>query len=66
MLSKKLRERIRPFVEAKNPDDKNDPEIKAYVERTAKEADDLKLESFGVEVSVLMKSKSLVVYWLFA
>jgi len=49
-LSKKLIERIRPFVEAKNLDDKNDPETKAYVEKTAREAEDLKLESFGVEL----------------
>lgn len=53
MLSKKLIERIRPFVEATKPDDKNDPEVKAYVQRIKTEADDLKLESFGVEVRLL-------------
>lgn len=50
MLSKKLVERIRPFVEAKNPGDQHDPETIAYTERIKREADDLKLESFGVEV----------------
>lgn len=50
MLTKKLIERIRPMVQAKNPDDKNDPEVKAYVTKTTQEAEDLKLESFGVEV----------------
>lgn len=37
-------------MDAKNPDDKNDPEVKAYIEKTTREAEDLKLESFGVEV----------------
>ncbi|KIO34080.1 hypothetical protein M407DRAFT_240722 [Tulasnella calospora MUT 4182] len=50
MLTKKLIERIRPMVQAKNPDDKNDSEVKAYVTKTTQEAEDLKLESFGVEL----------------
>ncbi|KAG8902482.1 hypothetical protein FRC00_005945 [Tulasnella sp. 408] len=50
MLTKKLIERIRPMVQAKNPDDKNDPEVKSYVNKTTQEAEDLKLESFGVEL----------------
>lgn len=51
-LEKKLLERIRPFVEAKNPGDKADEETKRFEEAQRKEADDLKLESFGIEVSL--------------
>ena len=50
MLTTKLLERIRPFVEAKDPGNENDPETKAFYAKMEKEADDLKLESFGVEV----------------
>ena len=50
-LTKKLVERLRPFVEAKTPGEKDDPETLVYEERTRKEAEDLKYESFGVEVS---------------
>ncbi|KAG8951829.1 hypothetical protein FRC04_005521 [Tulasnella sp. 424] len=66
MLTKKLIERIRPMVQAKNPDDKNDPEVKAYVTKTTQEAEDLKLESFGVELlhtigaAYMMKSTSFL------
>ncbi|TXT04842.1 hypothetical protein VHUM_03925 [Vanrija humicola] len=49
-LSKKLIARIRPFVDAKNPGDINDPETKAFEARIRTEAEDLKLESFGVEL----------------
>ena len=49
-LAKKLVDRLRPFVEAKNPGAHDDPETKAFEERMRREADDLKLESFGVEV----------------
>lgn len=52
-LSKKLIDRLRPFVEAKNPGAHDDPETKAFEERMKREADDLKLESFGVEVCSL-------------
>ena len=51
MLTKKLVERLRPFVEAKHPGDKDDPETKAFEDKIRREVDDLKLESFGVEVS---------------
>ena len=51
MLSAKMIERLRPFVEAKHPGEKDDPETMAYEERMKREAEDLKLESFGVEVS---------------
>ena len=55
-LAKKLIERLRPFVEAKNPGAHNDPETKAFEEKMRREADDLKLESFGVEVCTI--------YWI--
>ncbi|KAG2364080.1 X-domain of DnaJ-containing-domain-containing protein [Suillus spraguei] len=51
-LTAKLIERLRPFVDAKAPGDKEDPETKAFESRMRLEADDLKLESFGVEVCV--------------
>ncbi|KAL4244398.1 Peroxisomal Protein Import DnaJ [Abortiporus biennis] len=49
-LRKKLIDRLRPFVEAKHPGDKDDPETKAFEAKMKREADDLKLESFGVEL----------------
>ncbi|CAE6447120.1 unnamed protein product [Rhizoctonia solani] len=49
-LTDKLKERIRPYVSAKNPGDTNDPEVKAWLGRIRTEAEDLKLESFGVEL----------------
>lgn len=52
-LTKKLIERLRPFVEANRPGDKDDSETIAFEARMKREADDLKLESFGVEVYIL-------------
>lgn len=49
-LTQKLVERLRPFVEAKQPGNKDDPETVAFEARIKMEADDLKLESFGVEL----------------
>jgi hypothetical protein len=49
-LTKKLIEVLRPLVEAKHPGDKDDPETAAFESRIRKEAEDLKFESFGVEV----------------
>ncbi|KAI0773282.1 X-domain of DnaJ-containing-domain-containing protein [Trametes elegans] len=49
-LAKKLVERLRPIVEAKRPGDKDDPETAAFEAKMRREADDLKLESFGVEL----------------
>jgi hypothetical protein len=49
-LKEKLVQRIRPFVHAKNPGDVSDPETKAFEARIRTEAEDLKLESFGIEV----------------
>ena len=51
ILTQKLIERVRPFVEAAHPGDPNDPETIAFMKKMQLEADDLKLESFGVEVS---------------
>jgi hypothetical protein len=50
MLTTKMIERLRPFVEAQHPGDKDDPETQAFEKKMKREADDLKLESFGVEV----------------
>ncbi|ORY21105.1 X-domain of DnaJ-containing-domain-containing protein [Naematelia encephala] len=49
-LQEKLVQRIRPFVDAKHPGDINDPETKAFEGRIRTEAEDLKLESFGIEL----------------
>jgi hypothetical protein len=49
-LTKNLLSRIRPFVEAKHPGDANDPETVAFEKKQKLEAEDLKLESFGVEL----------------
>ncbi|CAE6446339.1 unnamed protein product [Rhizoctonia solani] len=49
-LTDKLKERVRPFISAKNPGDVNDPEVKVWLGRIRTEAEDLKLESFGVEL----------------
>ena len=38
-------------MDAKNPGDQNDQETKAFEARIRTEAEDLKLESFGIEVS---------------
>jgi hypothetical protein len=38
-------------VDAKNPGDQHDQETKVFEGRIRTEAEDLKLESFGVEVS---------------
>lgn len=53
-LTRKLTEVLRPFVEAKHPGDKDDTETIAFEERIKREAEDLKLESFGVEVSIFL------------
>jgi hypothetical protein len=50
VLTQKLIQRIRPFVDAKHPGEPNDPETKAFEQRIKTEAEDLKLESFGVEM----------------
>ncbi|KAG9224062.1 hypothetical protein CCMSSC00406_0010195 [Pleurotus cornucopiae] len=50
-LTKKLIERLRPFVEAKKPGEKDDAETLAFEAKMRREVEDLKLESFGIEVS---------------
>ncbi|KZT67320.1 DnaJ-domain-containing protein [Daedalea quercina L-15889] len=50
VLTEKLKDRLRPFVDAKKPGDKDDAETQAFEARMRREADDLKLESFGVEL----------------
>ncbi|KAJ3555447.1 hypothetical protein NP233_g12205 [Leucocoprinus birnbaumii] len=49
-LHSKLIERLRPYVEAKDPGNPSDPETVAWMAKIGKEAEDLKLESFGVEL----------------
>ena len=49
-LTEKLVERLRPFVEAKNPGAPGDAETVAWEARMRHEAEDLKVESFGVEI----------------
>ncbi|MBW0498187.1 hypothetical protein O181_037902 [Austropuccinia psidii MF-1] len=55
-LTKKLLERIRPFVEAARPGEKDDPETERFAQGIKVEAEDLKLESFGVELLKLIGS----------
>jgi hypothetical protein len=50
MLTAKLIDRLRPYVEAKKPGDKDDAETLAFEAKMRREAEDLKLESFGVEL----------------
>lgn len=59
-MQDKLIQRIRPFVDAKNPGDQHDQETKVFEGRIRTEAEDLKLESFGVEVSYDILSRKPV------
>ena len=47
MLTNKLVERLRPFVEAKNPGAPGDTETEAWEARMRREADDLAVESLA-------------------
>ncbi|PKI83869.1 hypothetical protein MVES_002185 [Malassezia vespertilionis] len=49
-LTQKLKDRIRPFVNAKSPGDPEDSETQLFQKKMRDEAEDLKLESFGVEL----------------
>lgn len=60
-LTTKMVERLRPFVEAKHPGAKDDPETQAFEKKMMLEAEDLKLESFGVEVRPFDLVQSFVV-----
>lgn len=59
-LTKQLIERLRPFVDAQNPGDRNDPETLLFEDRMRREAEDMKLESFGVEVCLPFPVRELV------
>lgn len=48
--------RLRPFVEATRPGHPDDSETKAFETRMQKEAEDLKFESFGVEVCLILSA----------
>jgi len=50
MLTIKLTERLRPYVEAQRPGEKDDPETIAFEAKMRRESEDLKLESFGLEL----------------
>jgi hypothetical protein len=49
-LTQLLIDRLRPFVDAAAPGSAGDAETEAWAGRMRREADDLKLESFGVEL----------------
>jgi hypothetical protein len=49
-LVRELTTYIRPFVDAKHPGEASDAETVAFEKKTRLEAEDLKLESFGVEL----------------
>ncbi|GAA5974432.1 hypothetical protein JCM11641_003207 [Rhodosporidiobolus odoratus] len=53
-LAAKLRDRVRPFVEAREPGKEGDPETKRFAERMGEEIRDLGMESFGVELCHLL------------
>lgn len=55
-LTAKAIERLRPFVDAKHPGEKDDPETMAFEAKIRLEAEDLKLESFGIEVRISLSS----------
>ena len=53
-LTEKLRERLRPFVQSANPGDANDVECQRWQKRMEEEIDDLKGQSFGIELCQLI------------
>ena len=61
-LTEKMIERLRPFVEAKNPGAEGDTETTAFTEKMKREVEDLKLESFGIEVCI---DHFLFSFWFF-
>ena len=65
-LTKKMIERLRPFVEAKDPGGSDDLESIAFAEKMKREVEDLKLESFGVEVCLVFIDSGINGRWLTA
>jgi X-domain of DnaJ-containing len=61
MLTKKMIERLRPFVEAKDPGGSDDLESTAFAEKMKREVEDLKLESFGVEVFLVFDGHQSII-----
>ena len=57
-LVSKLKDRIRPMVEAKDPGNGEDPEVKRYSDRIRIETQDLAMESFGIGKRPLRFSRS--------
>lgn len=53
-LTEKLRERLRPFVQSASPGDANDVECQRWQKRMQEEIDDLKGQSFGIELCQLI------------
>ncbi|KPV74436.1 uncharacterized protein RHOBADRAFT_48619 [Rhodotorula graminis WP1] len=53
-LAHKLRDRVRPFVDARDPGGVDDPETRRFAERMREETHDLAMESFGVELCHLL------------
>ena len=59
-LTKNLIEMLRTFVDAQNPGDRNDPETLRFEARMEREAEDMTLNSFGVEVYLPFLVRELV------
>ncbi|GAA94860.1 uncharacterized protein L969DRAFT_90757 [Mixia osmundae IAM 14324] len=56
-LTSKLKDRVRPYVDASShPSETTDPETEAWLKRIRQEADDMKMESFGIELCQLIGS----------
>lgn len=53
-LARKLVDRCRAFEQARNPGDKDDPETLAFQKRIQEEAEDMKAQSFGIELLQLI------------
>ncbi|EJU03468.1 DnaJ-domain-containing protein [Dacryopinax primogenitus] len=49
-LTEKLKKRLEPFVEAKHPGEKGDVDTEAFEKKMRAEAEELKFESFGLEL----------------
>jgi len=58
MVTLKLIEQLRPYVEAKNPGGKDDAATMEFVNKVKGQAEDLKMECFGIEVSLYLSNDS--------